>query len=235
MKSPDTKYDLSYSFETPEGVDLHVELAGPVVRFLAFTIDFFIRIAFLIVLRIVLSILGLGNVGTAFWLLIAFLLEWLYPVFFEMFRHGATPGKKSMGIMVINDDLTPVNLASSLTRNLLRAADFLPFCYAFGLISMTLHSKFQRLGDIAAGTLVIHQTPQQLRPTIPDVSPVAPPFELNADEQAAIVEFALRHNELSESRQQELAGILEAPMHKNSQTILGYLKGIGAWLLGARH
>ncbi len=232
-QTPDQGYDLSYALETPEGVDLHVELAGPIVRALAFTIDFSWRFLFMLGLLILTSFIK-GNVGWAVWLLAYFVIEWLYPVFFEVLRHGKTPGKKAMGIMVVNDDLTPVNLGTSLIRNLLRAADFLPFAYTLGLITMAVHPHFQRLGDIAAGTIVIHDTESKQNDSIPSSTPTPPPFELNENEQTAIVEFTLRHGTLSQARQQELASILEETMKKKPESILEYLRGIGVWLLGGR-
>ena len=226
-------YDISYSLETPEGVDLHVELAGPLVRILAFTIDFLWRMLIFFILMIFAAIIG-GKVGLGIWLLGFFLLEWFYPVFYEVLRGGQTPGKKSMGIMVINDDLTPVNWGTSITRNLLRGADFLPMAYLFGLLSMTLNGSFKRLGDITAGTLVIYKNKNESKLTLPDEKPAPPPFELSEEEQNAMVEFTLRHESLTEARQKELAGILEESFQKDSSSILKYLRGIGTWLLGAR-
>ncbi|VUD69179.1 hypothetical protein TDB9533_04545 [Thalassocella blandensis] len=233
MNPHPSRCDISYSLETPEGVDLQVELAGPVVRVLAFTIDFAWRLLALVLCLIGLGIFG-SKIGSGIWLLAFFLIEWFYPVLFEVKRHGQTPGKKAMGIMVVNDDLTPVNWGTSIIRNLLRAADFLPFAYLLGLFSMAAHPQFQRLGDIAAGTLVIHKTDNEQSHSIPKSTPVPPPFELNEREQTAIVEFTLRHQTLSDDRQQELASILEQTMDKKPQTILEHLRGIGAWLLGAR-
>lgn len=227
------RFDIRYTLETPEGVDLQVELAGTIVRSLAFVIDFLWRCLFMTVVGIIALILG-ENVGLGVWLLMLFLVEWFYPVLFEVLRHGQTPGKKSLGIMVINEDLTPVSWGPSFIRNLLRAADFLPFGYMLGIITMTMHKHFQRFGDIAAGTIVIHKRDQQNNDVVPDASPVPPPFELNEQEQTAIVEFTLRHKTLSDARQQELASILEAPMQKSSHTIVEYLRGIGVWLLGGR-
>lgn len=233
MNSQHKRCDISYALETPEGVDLQVELAGPVVRVLAFTIDFAWRMLAMAIFGIATLIFG-TKIGSGIWLLAFFVIEWFYPVLFEVKRHGQTPGKKSMDIMVVNDDLTPVNWGTSIIRNLLRAADFLPFAYLLGIFSMSAHPQFQRLGDIAAGTLVIHKTENKQNNAIPSTSPVPPPFELNEQEQTAIVEFTLRHQTLSEDRQQELASILETTMDKSPNTILNYLRGIGVWLLGAR-
>ncbi|NIB41659.1 RDD family protein [Pseudomaricurvus alkylphenolicus] len=226
-------FDISHAVETPEGVDMQADLAGPVVRSLAFVIDFSIRCLAMFIIMIAALLLG-GNVGWAVWLLFYFLVEWWYPVLFETFRGGQTPGKKAMGITVVNDDLTPVTLGGSLIRNLLRAADFLPSFYTFGLISMTMHPQFQRLGDIAAGTLVIHKAAETSAPSLPDTTPAPPPFELHESEQTAVVELSLRHESLTDSRQQELAAIVAETMGKKPDSALNYLRSIGAWLLGSR-
>jgi uncharacterized RDD family membrane protein YckC len=77
-------------------------------------------------------------------------------VLFELSPWAATPGKRALGLKVVMDDGLPVTPAASLIRNLLRAADFLPFLYAAGLISMLVRADFKRLGDLAAGHVVVH-------------------------------------------------------------------------------
>jgi len=167
-------------------------------------------------------------------LLLSFLLEWFYPVLFEVYRNGQTPGKKWLGLAVVNDDLTPVSWSTSLVRNLLRAVDFLPFAYVGGLSSMVLSRHFQRLGDLAAGTLVIHRPKQRALATLTDSRPQPPPFALAADDQIAIIDFAQRHRELSAARQRELANLLDQFTQRSDDGAVERLRGIGAWLLGAR-
>ena len=102
--------------ETPEGIDLELRLAGPVVRAAALGIDTLIKGVLYLALTPLLAFSGLG-VGLV--LLGVLLIEWFYPVFFEI-RRGATPGKRAMGLAVVQDDGTPVGPASSVIRNLLR-------------------------------------------------------------------------------------------------------------------
>ena len=99
----------------------------------------------------------MGGIGVAFLLILFFALEWFYPVAFELTASGATPGKRVFGLRVVMDNGLPVTPAASLTRNLLRAADFLPFGYGFAIVSMLLRRDFKRLGDIAAATIVVHE------------------------------------------------------------------------------
>src|SRR4051812_32435852 len=99
----------------------------------------------------------LGGIGVAFLLILFFALEWCYPIAFELTSSGATPGKRVFGLKVVMDNGLPITPAASVTRNLLRAADFLPFGYGFAITSMLLRGDCKRLGDIAAATLVVHE------------------------------------------------------------------------------
>ena len=129
---------------------------------------------------------------------------------------GQTPGKKLLGISVINDDLSPVTLGTSMVRNLLRTVDFLPLFYLVGLISMLSNRRFQRLGDMAAGTLVI-SVPESAKPAVmKDILPLAPATSLLRSEQSSIVDFLQRSQQLSEPRQQELASILDGVTHEKN-------------------
>ena len=224
--------DTAYFVETPEGIDLEAQLAGPVPRVLAYTIDVTIRALILSVLSGILFVFD--RMGVGIFLLISFLFEWFYPVFFEIYRQGQTPGKRRLNIVVVNDDLTPVTLDASMTRNLLRAADFLPFAYLLGLLSICMGKYFQRLGDIAAGTIVIHQSPEQKAVKLPECEPVMAPVVLELEDQAALINFTQRHDQLTTARQQELADILKDITKQDPKDAVSYLQGIGAWLLGTR-
>jgi len=224
--------DTSYRVEIPGGIELEAQVVGPVSRFLAFFIDFSIRGVLLIIAGI--ASIPFGELGFGFWFIIWFLIEWFYPVLFEVFRRGQTPGKKALGISVVNDDLTPVSFGTSLVRNLLRTADFLPFFYLAGLITMVSNSRFQRLGDLAAGTLVISVRETAKPADVSGITPLAPPTTLLRTEQTALVDFLHRSRHLSEPRQQELAKILDDITHCESTSRVEQLHRIGAWFLGVR-
>lgn len=224
--------DTSCSIETPEGIDFSSTIAGPIPRTLAYAIDLGWRC--LIYLGIGLVTIFTGNVGVGFFLVITFLLEWFYPVFFEVFRHGQTPGKKALGLRVVNEDYTPVNWSGSTIRNLLRSADFLPVFYLFGITSITLSKKFQRLGDMAAGTVVIY-TPQKTNNLLDnEITPTAPSQPLTPQEKQAISNFTLRTSSISEARQVELTNLLEPITKSTGPEGLNLVKSIGAWLLGKK-
>lgn len=194
--------------ETPEGIDLSFAPAGPVIRSAAWTIDFLIRAALYFFGAIFLGMLG-GDIGTGLILILFFAIEWLYPIIFEA-RTGQTPGKKQMGIRVINDDGTPPGWQECMVRNLIRFIDFLPFFYGVGLVSTFLNKDFKRLGDLAAGTLVIHdpKTKADKELSYPQINPAPLSLSLASDEQQAIMQFSERHRLLTSSRQAELAKVL---------------------------
>jgi len=200
--------DTLCAVETPEGVELEFSPAGPAPRALAWLADLGIRVVLYAGLA---SLLGLlGRAGRGVLLLGLFLLEWFYPVGFEVLARGQTPGKKLVGLRVLRADGAPVGWSRSSVRSLLAFADFLPFCFAFGLCAMFLGRRFQRLGDLAAGTVVVHVEPPPPRPA-PDTGEGAlpPPFPLTLPEQRAVLGFSERAPGLSPERAQELSDLLE--------------------------
>ena len=180
------------------------------VRALAWAVDAAIRYA--VLLAGVLLLNEIGEAGLGLSLILFFLLEWLYPVPFEL-RYGATPGKKLFRLRVVDDAGVAVGFAASLTRNLLRAADFLPLLYGLGLITMLINRDGKRLGDLAAGTLVVYTAgapATKLTATDTESDIVSLPLRapLLANEQRLIVDFADRRLQLTEARQEELALLL---------------------------
>jgi uncharacterized RDD family membrane protein YckC len=199
--------DSALRVATPEGVELTLRLAGPVPRALAWALDLCWRLAAMIVIAILLG--PLGRFGGALALLAAFALEWLVPAFCEVWFAGATPGKKALGLQVLRDDGSPVTWGPALTRNFLRFADFLPLLYAGGLCSMLFHPQFKRLGDLAAGTIVVHRDPPAAARRIMDTEPVRAPVPLALEDRRALLDFAERASLLGSARAEELAEIPE--------------------------
>lgn len=224
------KIDTTFLTETPEGVEITGHAAGPISRICAYLIDFLIRGAVLAVVAIAGIFLSEAGVGVFF--IVAFLLEWFYPIYFEVFRNGQTPGKKSMGLVVLKHDQTPIDFSTSFIRNLLRAADFLPSFYIFGLLSMVSNRMFLRLGDLAAGSIVIYKQDKVDTSAVPDVTPVIPPITLTLQDQTSIISFSHRASRLSEQRKIELAEILTPITQRKGSQAVTYLQGIGSWLLG---
>jgi uncharacterized RDD family membrane protein YckC len=196
--------DTTRRVATPEGIELTLRLAGPVPRALAWSVDLALRAALVLVVLTVASQLGRAGWGVV--LIAAFAIEWLVPAAFEARWGGQTPGKRMMGIAVLNDDGTPVRWPAALTRNLLRAADFLPFFYGVGLVAMMMNRDFKRLGDLAAGTVVVYRpAATEGARRIPEAAPVAPPLVLEPEEQRAVLELAERSATLTPERFEELA------------------------------
>jgi len=216
--------------ETPEGVELTLSVAGPLPRGVAWAIDVMIRTGGLMS---VASVVGLfGEVGSGLVLLLAFALEWFYPVLFERIWAGATPGKRIVGLAAVRDDGTPVDLRASVLRNLLRFADFLPLGYLAGVISMSVSGDFKRLGDLAAGTVVIHRRPPPRHRSTNDAPPRPPPAPLTPEEQRAIIAFAERSDGWSEDRVEELAGVLVPALAPSEVAATRRLRSIARWLAG---
>jgi uncharacterized RDD family membrane protein YckC len=194
--------------ETPEGASLLLRPAGALPRGAAWAIDFLLRLAVFWVSSMVLTFSG--KAGTGLLLILAFSLEFFYPVVFEVWRKGATPGKNAMGLAVVMDTGAPVTFAASFTRNLLRIVDFLPFGYLFGVITILLNRECRRLGDITARTVVIHRAKPKVDVTPPgrEWEPMAPRFALTREETQQLAEFARRVPALTPARAEELALIL---------------------------
>ena len=222
--------DTRYQVETPEGIDLPLRPAGLMVRALAFAIDLGLRGLILGLLFMVLAFLG--KLGAGLGSLLLFVVSWWYMVLFEVLNQGCSPGKQWMGLRVVQDDGTPVGWSASLLRNLLRFVDMLPFGYFLGAISCLQHPTFKRLGDLAAGTLVIYREQSLTRPQLPDAQPVRPAFDLTLSEQRAILGFAERQDELSKARTLELASILAQPLQVDPPRAVTELNGIARGLLG---
>lgn len=199
--------DTRLTIETPEGVAIELPLAGPLPRAMAWLLDFVVRLAVFYLVIGALQLLGTGLRGSVF--LLWFGLEWLSPILFEALWQGQTLGKRALGLQVIHDDGSALTWPSAILRNLLRAADFLPIGYLLGLLSLVFSRRFQRLGDRAAGTLVIYRQLKipQVKP--PAQEPLKPRAPLSPEEQRALVEFACRSPNWSEQRREEVAAALQ--------------------------
>src|SRR6187402_2694701 len=126
--------DTLRDVETPEGVALQLRCAGVVPRALAWLLDLMVRVAGIAAVSAVLGLLGGAGVGAG--LVLIFLMYWGYPIAFEVWRDGQTPGKRAFGLKVVSDNGTPVTWLPSVVRNLLRTVDMLPALYGFGVASI---------------------------------------------------------------------------------------------------
>ena len=168
--------DPSYRVGTPEQIGVEYPVAGIGSRFLAALVDFVVLIVLLLVIGTIGSLgmavlvgavfaiggnspsnQSLGLIIGAFAVLVWFVMIWGYFVFFELLWHGQTPGKRWLGLRVIKEGGYPVGLPEVVIRNIVRFVDFLPFYYIVGVIVMFVDSRSRRLGDLAAGTLVVRE------------------------------------------------------------------------------
>jgi uncharacterized RDD family membrane protein YckC len=149
-----------------------------------------------------------GNVVVGLMMLTWFVLDWFYPVFFEAGKHGATPGKRIAGLRVVQLSGTPITFGQAIVRNFMRFIDGLPMLnYLVGLSSCFATKRFQRLGDLAAGTVVVYQrAPRQpLMAAPPPIKAMPPPVGLSGDEVRALGAFRERSGLWSEPRRHEIA------------------------------
>ena len=197
--------------------------------------DGLIRLLLLVVFYYIVGIPG-GESGNnaasiGLFLIAQFLLNWFYTTLFEA-ATGTTPGKRLFGLWVVHDNATPITLSGALIRNFLRVVDYLPFLYMIGLVSMLFDNRFRRLGDLAAGTLVIYRDKEPAVASFSHESGTPPPEWLSRNERQAIVEFAERSSTLSEDRQAELANLLDHLIDDDAETdSVETLKRWAQWIL----
>jgi uncharacterized RDD family membrane protein YckC len=157
--------DDQLTISTPEQVAFHYEVAGIGSRFLASLLDHLILILFQLFIFWALGLLvsvarvgsGVADLALALVAIIYFLLFWGYFALFEIVWNGQTPGKRSGRLRVIRADGQPAGALAILVRNLIRLIDLLPGFYAIGLTVMFFNKDARRLGDLAAGTIVVHE------------------------------------------------------------------------------
>lgn len=198
--------DTIRQIETPEGVFLRLHAAGALPRSQAWLIDFAIRAAAFWAVMIPLAVLGQGGMGIG--ALVMFAMTWIYSVVCEVWFGGQTLGKRALSLRVVAADGAPITLVPSVVRNLLRVVDMLPGVYGVGLVSTLVDPHGRRLGDVIAGTMVVHVVDTLAGNQVPAVAAEAPPRALSSEEQAMIVEFAERCPQLTPQRQRELADLL---------------------------
>lgn len=168
----DTHYADTHSIGTPEQVELEFSVAGVGSRFVAVLLDFVILggvflLEFLGLLMIAAAGSAApaagkvadtaGKVFVALLIFFNFCIVWGYFAFFEAYWHGQTPGKRAMKVRVIKDSGRQITLFEALARNLVRVLDWLPSMYLVGVITMLCNKRNQRLGDLVAGTIVVHE------------------------------------------------------------------------------
>ncbi|HEX9990628.1 MAG TPA: RDD family protein [Chloroflexia bacterium] len=163
--------DEQLTISTPEQVAFHYEIAGIGSRFLASLLDhLIISVALLLVycasIAVLPAMLATDNGEAVLYLIVAvlvlvvFIIFWGYFAIFEAVWNGQTPGKRAGRLRVIRRTGQPIGASEAMVRNLIRIVDFMPGFYGIGLISMFIDKEARRLGDFAAGTIIIREGEQ---------------------------------------------------------------------------
>jgi uncharacterized RDD family membrane protein YckC len=225
--------DRTLEVRTPESIAFSYELAGLGSRFLALVVDQAIQIAVLVALFVGLVAWGARSVvrhsvaagdtklyesiAIAIIVTIVFAVLFGYFIVFEAVWNGQTPGKKLLGIRVVRDGGYPIDFGASLIRNLIRVGEQLIGYYAIAAISALISPENKRLGDFAAGTIVVRDArlaqPTDFRERTEE--PVyAPTAYLSGEERALVKRFLERRDALSDDRRRELSWDLASRFRK---------------------
>ncbi|HVA34000.1 MAG TPA: RDD family protein [Candidatus Baltobacteraceae bacterium] len=223
--------DRSIDVRTPESVAFTYDLAGLGSRFLALALDQLLQLLVLagVVTGIVFASARLpvaSHVVTtaesqrlgeaiviALLTFVVFAIFFGYFIAFETMWNGQTPGKKALGIRVVRDGGYPIDFGAAVVRNLIRVGEFALGYYLLAAISMLLSSENKRLGDFAAGTIVVRDAPVMLRDDLrrEAVTPTyAATLYLSGEERALVKRFIEARDEMPSQRRSELAAALAA-------------------------
>ena len=163
-----------YTITTPENIKLEYELAGVGSRMLAVALDTLIQWTFMVVVYLVMLLFGFGddfftdNLGKsnsiviAFSFIVLFFIFFYFCIIFYIFFNGQTPGKRVVGLQVINSNGEPINFFASVVRNIVRIVDMIPFGYLVGGILVVFSKNYKRIGDMAANTIVVKNKPHEI-------------------------------------------------------------------------
>lgn len=198
---------------TPENVRFNYRLAGPFPRSIALLVDYIVIALILLGIGLLVGYL-FGDSSFGFILITFFILQWGYSALLETFNNGQTPGKRMLRLRVVSVNGLPINAQQAFLRAFLRTADMIPFGFA-GVLSMLFTKNFQRLGDLAAGTIVVIEGKQARISTpepvdVEELSPEVIPtkFRPDASLTEALTLYMSRRDSLSWERQREIAWYL---------------------------
>ncbi|MBA3872309.1 MAG: RDD family protein [Anaerolineae bacterium] len=205
-------YSDKLSIDTPENILLDAEIAGFGSRFVAALTDYIIISILLVGMTwLFISSNIKGSAILAFYYISIFLITWGYHLIFELVWNGQTPGKRRAGIRIIQSNGLPVTVNAILIRNIIRLFDFLPFFYGLGLVMLFATKRTQRLGDLAARTVVIREQRQVTLQTLKEdmrvqyiyvktIDPI-PSFiqidQLTKDDRHRVVDYLQRRSKMA--------------------------------------
>lgn len=220
-----TVLDTRIEIVTPENIAFQYRVAGPFMRLPAYLIDLVLRILIVALCALVavlgLGLVGLPGMGLAVLAVGGFITEWFYGGLFEALWNGQTPGKRLLRLRVLTAEGQPINAWQAVLRNFLRGADSLPWmCYQVGLLAAASNDRFQRLGDLAAGTMVVvEQRPLRAdlvrvdQPAALQLAAELPPgLVLSRGLTRALSAYVSRRAKFSAARRAEIARHLAEPL-----------------------
>ncbi len=205
---------------TPENIAFEYRIAGPFRRLPALIIDqvisSFLVFAIFMVLSLTVGWLSM-SLAISLGIICNFILQWFYGGFFETFLNGQTPGKMICSLRVLTDQGQPINGMQAVLRNLIRTADLL---LGVGLVVMALNRRYQRLGDLVCGTIVVVEDRQWLTgvaklddPRAIQLAAYLPPnFVVNKSLAKALATYVERRRFFSIPRRREVAKHLAEPL-----------------------
>ena len=216
--------DLTIDVVTPENIAFEYRLAGPFRRLPALLFDIFICRAtqFAIAMFIGMTV-SFASFGLAFFLILIsiFIIDWFYGILFETFMNGQTLGKYIFGLRVLTVRGEPINGMQAALRNLLRSADLLfGFFGTVGIVAMSMNRRYQRLGDLVAGTIVVVEERRWLTgvaklddPRAIQLAAYLPPnFVVSRTMARALATYVERRRFFTPPRRREVARHLAEPL-----------------------
>ena len=209
--------DDRVTIATPEGIELELILAGVGSRFAATLLDIVVQLGAIIALAIVLGPLGSNGYVVAVYLVAVFVILFAYDIVLETWNRGRTIGKLAAGLRVVRVGGETEGFLTAAVRNFLRIVDFLPAFYVVGVIAILATNRNQRLGDLAAGTIVVRERRRAVTPAAPSFQPpaAAPYLEwdvsaVSPEDVATLRQFLERRPTLSAGARAHLATDLAA-------------------------
>jgi uncharacterized RDD family membrane protein YckC len=204
--------DTTLTITSPENIAFQFRLAGPAARTMAFLLDAVVVVAAMAAALVAVGVLGV--VAEAFmglFLVALFFVWWGYGATCEVLANGRTAGKAALGLRVVSQTGLSINPPQAILRNLLRIVDVAPPFFP-GVVAMAFTRRLQRLGDLAAGTMVVldrsRQAPLPPRAEAGAIDIVPPGFEPDPRLVEALAAYVSRRGDLSPGRRRELAGIV---------------------------
>lgn len=227
MAATSVQLDTHIQIVTPENIAFEYRVAGPFRRLPAYLIDLAIRLGVAIGGTLIavwgFGAVGVDNLGLGLAMCIWFLLAWFYGGLFESLWNGQTPGKRLMRIRVVSVDGLPITPLQAVLRNILREIDAQPvWLYQVGLFTAVSNRRFQRLGDLASGTMVVVEERQKLEQIVgagePEAVPVAAliprSFQPSRSLAGALAAYVARRRLFPQERRIEIARHLAEPLRQ---------------------